>query len=122
MKKFLIVNSLAITLAAGINHDAFAGGDSFAGSFGGSMLGSAIGTSIASRPSNNGGSSDNGDGRALRAVDRLEDMMRRDLQALNDKISKLEKRLSKLEAAQKRQRLQAPKRVVVQEEIIEAEE
>lgn len=115
IKKFLMIGALVIIASFCMTYVTFprCGGDAFAGSLGGSMLGSAIGTSMAQRSSSTPSSSGSDD-RAIRAVDRLEDMMRRDLGTLNDKIAKLEKRIEKLESNRKKdKRTQAPERDVV---------
>jgi hypothetical protein len=65
------------------------GGDAFAGSLGGSLVGSMVGTSIATRPSGGGGGGSD-DSRAIRAVDRLEDMVKRDLNGLDKRLKDVE--------------------------------
>jgi len=62
------------------------GGDAFAGGLGGSLIGSMVGTSIASKSGGNGGD----DSRAIRAVDRLEDIVKRDLNSLDKRLKEVE--------------------------------
>jgi hypothetical protein len=96
MKKVVIFGAL-LTLAIGfLTYVAFAGrgGDAFVGGFGGSMMGSVVGSAM-TQP--RGSSCGSDDGRALREVRHLEDIMRRDFGALLEKVSALERRVSDLE-------------------------
>lgn len=97
MKKVFIFGALLTLATCYLGYVAFAGngGDSFLGGFGGSMVGSMVGTSISQRGSSNGGG--DSDGRAMREVRHLEDVMRRDFRVLEEEIKKLRKRVTVLE-------------------------
>jgi len=93
MKKMLILSGVLVTAFAATTYLAKARdfGSSFGGSFLGGTTGSIIGTQIAK-----GSSGDSRGKDALRAVERLEDATRRDLQALEKRLDDIQRQLERL--------------------------
>lgn len=107
IRKFLMIGFFVIIASFCMTYVTFprCGGDALAGSLAGSFIGTTVASSMAQpRSCERVTVTSSDDGRALRAVDRLEDVMRRDIQTLNDKITKLEKKIDKLESQNRKEK------------------